>query len=117
VTMNTYMILALSIGLCLLGATANFTVVYENDCRMPVYTSEYISSNAHFAFEDKEEVEFFWLSDIIPIWQGYASIGDILYLSGTVLAVMLVALLTLSAIKSWWACGQSRGDLGPPLII
>lgn len=84
-----YLLIAvLCISLSTVGVFLNLTVVNNNRCRMPVYTESYfVNDNKHFTFTEKEQVNYFFLTDIIHVYfvmESYNSIGDVLIYSGSV---------------------------------
>lgn len=68
--------------LFIIGSTMNFLAVSHNEGRMPFPASYIYKSDSHIAYQDKSEVNYWYLSDIIPIKNMALSPGDIiLYLS------------------------------------
>jgi hypothetical protein len=79
-------ILAILLVIALFGASLNIIAVKTNEGKMPVLTYQYVSSNTHFDFTEKEKINNYPLTDILKIetknYIHYFSIGDIfLYLS------------------------------------
>ena len=68
-----------------IGATANFHAVQTNGGRMPVQHSSQ-DTDRHFSFDEKSEVNNYYLTDIIriPFIKSYSlttSIGDIILIT------------------------------------
>ena len=71
----------------IIGGTLNLVVKKSNDCMMPVHSNYlYEEDNNHFSFQDFEEVNYPYLSDIIifkvKTKRYFLSIGDIMMLFG-----------------------------------
>jgi len=94
-------IISLSIFLITLyGAVFNQFVIYHNNNKMPVYADwGYTNSIEHFIYTNISQVNYFLLTDIIPIEyknrEGRISIGDILMISG-ILSQIILFLSTLN---------------------
>lgn len=58
-------------------ALLNVSVMINNGSRMPVKTNYHINSGTHFSFTDNQDVEFWYLPDVIQIGDRLVSIGDI----------------------------------------
>lgn len=80
------LMLCLSLTILFSGVLLNYTVISKNDCKMPVPGGKYDidMDDKHFFFESKDEVKYYYLSDIIVIFGGAISIGDILIFFGMV---------------------------------
>jgi len=86
------------VTLGLLGATLNAYAIMNNDCKMPVYFSEYqFVSNRHFSYTDFNQVNSPILTDIIKIplnYDHYISIGDVLiYISFPLVIINFIVYL------------------------
>ena len=70
----------------LLGALANFTVIQNNNGRMPIdlIEAQILDPDTYIFFEDKSQVDYYYLSDIIPFFSGRISFGDALMFVGLV---------------------------------
>jgi len=66
------------LAVLILGIIMNFIVVKENKGLMPVLTEAEFETNEHFSFQDKGEVSYWFLGDIIPIGKSISSLGDLL---------------------------------------
>jgi hypothetical protein len=93
-TRNLFIAQYIILLILIAGITSNFLVVTNNGGRMPFYSeqiadsgSTYISES-HFSFINKEEVKYYYLSDIIPLgdWM-IVSIGDIIMAATFVLII------------------------------
>lgn len=80
------LMLCLSLAIIIIGVLLNYAVIVNNHCRMPVVDGEYskIMDDKHFFFEHKESINYYYLSDIIIIFKGAISIGDILIFIGMI---------------------------------
>jgi hypothetical protein len=77
-------ILLISFTVVFIGGVMNFIVIVDNGGKMPVRGIYIIDSDEHFYYENKEDVEKWYLSDIMNIGRAAFSIGDIFLLLGTV---------------------------------
>ena len=75
--------LLFSVIISIIGFSMNMIVVAENDCKMPVFdfTGHNIivstpEIHEFYSIEEKEKINFFYLSDIIHLKNAYWSIGD-----------------------------------------
>lgn len=75
--------------LVLVGTLLNFNVMMNNNGKMPVYFEYNYTSAGHFSFQNKSEVPYWYLSDVIPIYIGKISIGDIFIISGIFLYIWI----------------------------
>src|SRR3972149_3653203 len=71
-------ILSFLLNLAQLGAVLNLTALYNNGGKMPVLTESKYSNPTHFSYQDKDEIELWFLTDIISIRNSVFSIGDFL---------------------------------------
>ncbi len=81
------LMLCLSLTILFSGVLLNYTVISKNDCKMPVPGGKYSidMDDKHFFFESKDEVNYYYyLSDIIVLFGGAISVGDILIFFGMV---------------------------------
>ena len=87
----------------LVGILCNQMVISANDFRMPVRTENKINTSTHFSYENKKEINFYGLSDVIRIgfkkrWVVF-SIGDMLLFLGGI-GLVYTQIISLSiAIK------------------
>lgn len=69
----------------------NLAVITFNGGKMPVKIyHEYLDSDRHFAFTDNNEVQNWWLADVIKIGYYYVSIGDIIMILGTLSMIIIL---------------------------
>ncbi len=81
------------------GITMNFVAIDKNNCKMPVLSNYELNSENHFSFQDKNEVNFFYFSDILNFPENhYFSIGDVFVCFG-LLAFIIQTLFF--AFKRW----------------
>ncbi len=73
------LILCLSLALIISGVILNYKAIVSNDCKMPVPKGEYNvdMNDKHFFFESKEDVNYYYLTDIITFYGEALSIGDL----------------------------------------
>lgn len=97
----------LSIFIMTLGILFNFIVIVENGGKMPVYVNHdlkgIIDEKEHFYYNDKSEIEYPHLSDIIPFrfnGEKYkASIGDVVMISSLTSLVIFSFLYTRKLVR------------------
>ena len=75
-------------GSIVVGGALNKLAIYNNDGRMPVRSDWVWQTSTHFAYDNKSQVNLWFLSDFIPIGHARLSIGDAIMLSGVFLNVM-----------------------------
>jgi len=87
--------------LTMFGAMCNMMAVTTNHGRMPVYTSIAYSTKTHYSFDDPNEVNSFYLTDIIklPFTRRFFSLGDVLVLIGCGGAIFQIIVLTFQGIE------------------
>jgi len=75
----------------IIGMGANFKVMTSNDGKMPVEVDslqellgyETIVYEGYLLFDDKEDIKYYYLSDILPFFNlGLFSIGDVFMIVG-----------------------------------
>lgn len=66
----------------LVGASANFVAMTDNNGKMPFYSQIDYSSTTHFSFQNKDEINHYYLTDIIPFRNALFSIGDLIMFCG-----------------------------------
>ena len=67
------------------GLLMNYTAKFYNNGKMPVKFDSYsFETNRHFSYSNKEEVNFWFLSDIYPASFGTFSIGDYFLFLGAI---------------------------------
>lgn len=76
--------------LIVLGMAANFTVVDNNDGKMPVLLNYYYNSDSHFSIEDVHEINNLPLADLYYAFGKMWSLGDFLMYTGLLLLGMAV---------------------------
>ena len=81
------------------GITMNFVVIVENSGKMPVLSAFIYETDEHFSYQEKSEIEYWFLSDMIEFQGSVSSIGDIIMILGflSVMGIILVSLIT----KRW----------------
>lgn len=89
---ETYLMLSIwCLVFILLGASLNFIVMEQNGGRMPVKSNFYGAiSEKHLAFQENDQVEFYFLGDIIDLRFMQVSIGDL------IIICFIIALLNFS---------------------
>ena len=102
-----FKILSLAVLFSLIGGSLNLVamlpygkmpVLYES-CSTPKCVNIMHQSSTHFFFYSFDEVQFPYLSDIIPFFENSMSIGDIFCLVGLLFVGMLIGLLILEWIS------------------
>lgn len=97
----------LSIFIMSIGILFNFIAIVENGGKMPVYVNHdlkgRIETEEHFYYNDKSEIEYSHLSDIIPFkfnGEKYkASIGDVVMVLSLVSLVIFSFLYTRRLVR------------------
>lgn len=87
-----------------IGAIFNGVGIFSNKGKMPVWSSACDNCSEdtlrYSSFDSPEEVNFFWLTDIIPFNDGAGSVGD-LFLAWSLLFVIIhLAYTSFSHIKN-----------------
>jgi len=80
-----YMIMMIGMLFVILGMEFQFEVNMANNGKMPIHNNSIVQSHfqevdvsKYIVYNDKSEINKYWLSDIIPFFnQGYFSIGDL----------------------------------------
>jgi hypothetical protein len=87
----------------MIGCTFNFYVIVGNGGKMPVQSFYKFETDSHFSFVEGDEVNYFYLTDIIPLGKSIWSIGDFIMLFGTgcffLLGLIYIINLKLEEIK------------------
>ncbi len=78
-----------SVLIVIIGAGLNLQVITSNGDKMPVFLASSLETNKHFTFQEKEEINNFYLADILkvnlnPENDMIFSVGDILMFFGTI---------------------------------
>jgi len=83
-------------GIHIAGSAMNVLAIKSNDFRMPVYSELNYSTDSHFSFTEKEEINNYLLTDIIPFGNWMWSVGDFLVAgaSALYLSILIVAFFT-----------------------
>ncbi len=82
------LILTFAILLILVGTKLNFTVMIKNEGRMPLQWDFYSTEIEEYVlWNEKSQVELWWLGDNFRLWMLAFSIGDIIILVGILLAI------------------------------
>jgi len=94
------LMVCLALSIIILGVIGQYLVITSNGCRMPVPNGDYDIEidDEHFFFNDSKEVELYYLTDIIPIFNIQISIGDLLIFFGMILSFGF----TIRYIKNGW---------------
>lgn len=66
----------------LMGGASNFSVMENNNCKMPVLSQYSYETGEHISFDWDNKPSKWYLSDIITIRKHIYSIGDILLITG-----------------------------------
>jgi hypothetical protein len=94
-----------SFGICTLGAFLNIGVIVGNDGRMPVLSECEFSTDRHFSFQEKEEIHYYYLADIIKLKTSFSdkfamvSIGDVFIFFAFLLMFFSVIFFTIKINK------------------
>jgi len=84
-------ILTIAILLIMIGIKCNFEVMINNGGRMPIKWDFYSTEiDEYVLWEDKADVEYWYLGDNIKIWIIMFSIGDLLILSGFIITMIMI---------------------------
>lgn len=96
INMNLFLWFCLMFIIVIIGSVMNTTVILENNCRMPVYFSEYpINSSEHFSFQNPDEVNYHYLVDMFKLFNRIYSIGDLVMIGGFFLMIVFVVLMAV----------------------
>jgi hypothetical protein len=80
-----FMILSILMSFYVIGVAMNFIAVTKNGGRMPaLFYDWHYEDETHFTYQNKSEVNYWYLTDIIPIPYGKASIGDALLFASVI---------------------------------
>jgi hypothetical protein len=73
------------------GASLNFVVIQENECKMPVLYEGNLNGVKHFGFEFEErgEVDLWYFGDVIKIDRLFFSIGDF-FIIGACIGLLII---------------------------
>lgn len=96
-------IIIISLFISIIGHTFNFVAMVENQGKMPVLIEHKgILSNSeyHFIYNDKSEVNYWYLTDIFKINKFYYSLGDITMLIGVIIS-LFAFLKTITLLKTF----------------
>ena len=84
-------ILTFAILLIMIGMKCNFTVMINNGGRMPLKWDYYSTEiDEYVLWDDKTQVEYWYLGDNIKVWILMFSIGDLLILSGFLITIIMI---------------------------
>ena len=96
--LKIYKLLTLGFMLLSIGATLNLFVIKYNNNKMPIKISDFVfNTQCYKSFQDKSEVNFWWLGDIINLGFAVVSIGDIIAFVG----ILIIFAVSLNVITSW----------------
>lgn len=85
-----YFVLWMLSAILMMGMVFNFYAITSNDGRMPVESNYGFDTERHFSFQNKDEVKFYYLTDIIKLPFTIVSIGDIIIVIGLGLMTIIV---------------------------
>ena len=77
-------ILLVSMAVVFVGCVMNFTVIVDNGGKMPVYDMYVGDIDKHFTYYDKEDIKWWYFSDIWGIGRMMFSVGDIFLVLGSI---------------------------------
>lgn len=99
--LTTSVLIMLSFVIILAGMSANFHAVVSNGGKMPVQSRFEYQTLTHFSFQEKDEVNYYLLTDIIGLdgktFLFYISIGDLLMGLGLSGVLVFAFYLTLDS--------------------
>lgn len=81
--LETIVLVLLFVFISFFGGMMNLTVLTTNDGRMPVYW-EIDSTKSHFSFQNFDEVQNPYLSDIFHIGNRIFSLGDLITITSLI---------------------------------
>ena len=87
----------------LFGVSFNFAVMINNQGKMPVLQEGNYSDSHHFSYLNNSEINYPYLSDIIPLFNYFWSIGDLIVLigvTGFVLFSIIYIKVNLKEVKN-----------------
>lgn len=88
-TIKRFLIISILINILMVGVVFNSEALAKNGGKMPVLSAIHYKTNTHFSYQDRDEVERWYFTDIIPLGADRkASIGDIFSISGLTLLVI-----------------------------
>lgn len=100
---SVFLLLCIALISLAFGMRLNFIAMLNNNCKMPVinepFTQEIVlkkNLTEYFLYNSSEQVNYYYLSDIIPLpfMEGYLSIGDILlYIALDLFIIIQIALI------------------------
>ena len=97
-----YATFGLILFLILFGAILNLLVLATNNGKMPVQVEPIYTVNSprHFGFQDPNEVNNYYLTDIIDLGNCIYSFGDLVMILGIVLLIInSIIILRLAILK------------------
>jgi hypothetical protein len=82
--------ISIAIIIMMIGMFCNFKAIQHNEGKMPVmnsllYKGNVVNDSEHIDFDNRYDIEMFYLTDIIPIRNVIASVGDLLMFAGVIL--------------------------------
>lgn len=88
----------------LLGAVFNFIAIVENGGKMPVFVDRDLNgknyaTDTHFYYDSKNEVNYYHLTDIIPLGDYIASVGDFFLVLSLLSSIILTTLWIIQVKK------------------
>jgi hypothetical protein len=94
------LIMIISLLAMLWGQILNQKVINANDCLMPVYKSpDADTSDKHFNYENKEDIKYWYLSDVIGWTNERMSLGDLFVKFGLIFFIAYITLFAIDLIK------------------
>ena len=84
-------IFTIAILLIMVGMKLNFTTMISNGGRMPLKWDYYSTEiDEYVLWNNKAQVEYWYLGDNIKLWIIMFSIGDLLILSGFMITIIMI---------------------------
>ena len=95
-----FFILWLITVVTIIGMGFNFEAIMSNGGKMPVQTDFNYETEEHFSFQDKDEVNNYYLTDIIKTGNMTSSIGDwIMWISFLLMFMVVFKIMKKDKIK------------------
>ena len=89
--------LLLCMVIIMIGMACNFFVIRSNSMRMPFYSIYDYETETHFSYTNSSEINYWFLSDIVPIGNRLWSTGDLIMLLGV--SMFIVTYVTMYYTK------------------
>lgn len=99
---NRLFVMSILYNIFLLGWVLNMGVMVVNGGKMPVQGDIPIENqNTHFLFQDKDEVERYYLVDIMGFGKYSWSIGDLFVIPSLTIIILYGSYSIIREIKEW----------------